>query len=134
MNQALLDGNTAMGDFFRKYGYYGIFDQAFYNTMNIFTEDKKIPETKWFRPLRGPFLVGSSVGSRQRSGKVRQNNNHFGQIQKKQKKTRKPLIDKDLRAVLIIWVERFESLVLYVIWYYCITNGDNASNKFGGIC
>ena len=46
MNQALLDGNTAMGDYFRKYGYAGIFDQAFFNSMDIFTKNKKILTTK----------------------------------------------------------------------------------------
>jgi len=47
MNVALLTANAAMGDFFNKYGYNSIFDQAAMNTMNILSGDtmKKVPDT-----------------------------------------------------------------------------------------
>ena len=46
MNVALLTANAAMGDFFNKYGYNSIFDQAIMNTMNILSGDtmKKVPD------------------------------------------------------------------------------------------
>ena len=47
MNAALLTANAAMGDFFNKYGYNSIFDQAIMNTMNILSDDqnKAIPDS-----------------------------------------------------------------------------------------
>lgn len=65
MNQALLDGNTAMGDFFRKYGYAGMFDQAFYNSMDIFTDSKKIPETQGTNSTNS--LIPSDYGTQKES-------------------------------------------------------------------
>jgi len=46
MNVALLTANAAMGDFFTKYGYNSIFDQAVQNTLNILSDDtmKKVPD------------------------------------------------------------------------------------------
>lgn len=47
MNVALLEANAAMGDFFNKYGYNSVFDQAVMNTMNILSDDqnKAIPDS-----------------------------------------------------------------------------------------
>jgi hypothetical protein len=47
MNVALLTANAAMGDFFNKYGYNSVFDQAAMNTMNILSGDqnKAIPDS-----------------------------------------------------------------------------------------
>ncbi len=51
------------------------------------------------------------------------------------KGTKLPKMERslDLQGFQMVWVERFESLVLYDIWYYCITNSDNTSKKFSGI-
>lgn len=43
MNMALLEANTAMGDYFNKYGYSNEAEQAIYNSLNVFTNDKHVP-------------------------------------------------------------------------------------------